>query len=126
MYKIPKILDRNISERTYIVESLSPIFRAFRNAFPDIKYEWIEKDVASIKAANDMFVDNISSRKTVLLVLRLADGIEVMNTEVSGPPFKTTKAHTVGDVKKLLMMSVCNLCHYLVTIWIVASMLLKE
>ncbi|CAG8604183.1 8526_t:CDS:10 [Funneliformis caledonium] len=110
MFKIPRILDRDISERTFIVESLSPIFRAFRNAFPDIKYEWIEKDVASIKVANSMFADNISPRKTDLLVLRLSDGMEVMNTEVSGPPFKNTQAHTVGDVKKLLMMSVCNLC----------------
>nr|CAG8665332.1 4788_t:CDS:2 [Entrophospora candida] len=62
-----------------------------------IKYEWIEKDVASIKGANNMFMDDIN-------------GIEIMNTEVSGPPFKATQAHTIGDAKKLLMMSVCSLC----------------
>ena len=33
--------------------------------------------------------------------------MEIMNTEVSGPPFKATETHTVGDAKKLLMMSVC-------------------
>ncbi|CAG8703556.1 11987_t:CDS:2, partial [Funneliformis mosseae] len=42
-YRMPRVLDREISERTYIVEFLSPIFYAFRNAFPDIKYDWIEK-----------------------------------------------------------------------------------
>ncbi|CAG8737312.1 12507_t:CDS:2, partial [Dentiscutata heterogama] len=37
-YLTPKVLDRNMLERSYIVECLSPILRAFRNAFPDIKY----------------------------------------------------------------------------------------
>ncbi|PKK63862.1 hypothetical protein RhiirC2_869571 [Rhizophagus irregularis] len=112
-YRIPRVLDREISERTYIVESLSPIFRAFRNAFPDIKYDWIEKNVASIKEANNMFAEDINPRKTDLLVIRLSDGLEIMNTEVSGPPFKVTREHTVGDAKKLLMMSVCSLCRTL-------------
>ncbi|PKY55772.1 hypothetical protein RhiirA4_548898 [Rhizophagus irregularis] len=102
--------DRDMSERTFIVECLSPIFRAFRNAFPDIKYDWIEKNVTSIREANNMFVDDISPRKTDLLVVRLSDGMEILNTEVSGPPFKATISHTVGDVKKLLMMSICSLC----------------
>ncbi len=59
-YRIPRVLDREISERTYIVEFLSPIFRAFRNAFPDIKYDWIEKNFASIKEANNMFAEDIN------------------------------------------------------------------
>ncbi|RIA99768.1 hypothetical protein C1645_730679 [Glomus cerebriforme] len=112
-YRLPRVLDRDISERTFIVECLSPIFRAFRNAFPDIKYEWIEKNITSIKEANNMFADDIGPRKTDLLVLRLSDGMEVMNTEVLGPPFKATITHTVGDVKKLLMMSLCSLCRIL-------------
>jgi len=57
-----------------------------------------------------MFVDDIGSRKTDLLVVRLSDGMEILNTEVSGPPFKATITHTVGDAKKLLMMSICSLC----------------
>ncbi|CAG8708759.1 10088_t:CDS:2 [Cetraspora pellucida] len=109
-YRSPKVLDRNMSERTFIVECLAPIFRAFRNAFPDIKYDWIEKNVTSIREANNMFVDAISPRKTDLLVVRLSDGMEILNTEVSGPPFKATITHTVGDAKKLLMMSICSLC----------------
>ncbi|CAG8765531.1 3856_t:CDS:2, partial [Racocetra fulgida] len=98
-YRLPKVLDRNMSERTFIVECISPIFRAFRNAFPDIKYKWIEKNVTSIKEANNIFQDDICSRKTDLLVVYLSDGVEIISTEVS-----------VGDVKKLLMMSVCSLC----------------
>ncbi|KAF0439682.1 hypothetical protein F8M41_004127 [Gigaspora margarita] len=43
---------------------------AFRNAFQDVKYEWVEKQVKSIKDTNDMFTTNIRSRKTDLLVLR--------------------------------------------------------
>ncbi|CAB4434332.1 unnamed protein product [Rhizophagus irregularis] len=82
-YRISRVLDREISKRTYIVESLSPIFRAFRNAFPDIKYDWIEKNVSSIKEANNMFAEDINPRKTDLLVIRLSDGLEIMNTEVS-------------------------------------------
>ncbi|CAG8720416.1 1444_t:CDS:2, partial [Funneliformis mosseae] len=109
-YKIPRVLDCDMSERTFIVECLSPIFRAFRNAFPDIKYGWIEKDVTSIKVTNNMFEYDISSRKVDLLIQRLSDNMEVMNTEVSGSPFKTAQPHAVGDIKKLLMMSVCNLC----------------
>ncbi|GES81487.1 hypothetical protein GLOIN_2v1486968 [Rhizophagus clarus] len=109
-YRLPRVLDRDMSERTFIVECLSPIFRAFRNAFPDIKYDWIEKNVTSIREANNMFADDISPRKTDLLVVRLSDGMEILNTEVSGPPFKATISHTVGDVKKLLMMSICSLC----------------
>src|SRR6185369_46577 len=112
-YRMPRVLDREISERTFIVESLSPIFRAFRNAFPDIKYYWIEKNVSSIGEANNMFAEDINPRKTDLLVIRLSDGLEIMNTEVSGPPFKVRREHTVGDAKKLLMMSVCSLCRML-------------
>ncbi|CAG8715574.1 5645_t:CDS:2, partial [Funneliformis mosseae] len=48
-YLTPNVLDGDMKERSYIVECLSPILRAFRNAFPGIKYEWIEKDVESIK-----------------------------------------------------------------------------
>ncbi|CAH1756901.1 5359_t:CDS:2, partial [Entrophospora sp. SA101] len=48
----PKIFDREISERTFTVECMSPIFKSFRNAFPEIKYDWIEKEVDSIKIAN--------------------------------------------------------------------------
>ncbi|CAG8546991.1 7857_t:CDS:2 [Cetraspora pellucida] len=112
-YLTPKVLDRNMLERSYIVECLSPILRAFRNAFPDIKYMWIEKDVRSIKDANDMFMSNIGERKTDLLILRLSDARELLNVEVSGPPYRSTKKHSVGDVKKLLMMAICNLCRLL-------------
>src|SRR5579871_5745151 len=45
-----------------------------------------------------------------LLVICLSDGMEILNTEVSGFPFKVTITHTVGDVKKLLMISICSLC----------------
>ncbi|GES80129.1 hypothetical protein GLOIN_2v1787785 [Rhizophagus clarus] len=73
-----------MKERSYIAECLSPILRAFRDAFPDVKYEWIERDVKSIK-----------------------------EIEVSGPPYKSTERHTVDDAKKLLMMAVCSLCRIL-------------
>ncbi|CAG8734980.1 31575_t:CDS:2 [Racocetra persica] len=106
MFKnLPKVLNRDMSERTYIVESISPIFRSFRNAFPEVKYEWIEKDVRSVKEAGSMFAINIKSRKTDLLVIRLSDATEILHVEVSGPPFKADKKHTIGDIKKLLMMA---------------------
>jgi len=73
-------------ERSYVVECLAPIFRAFRNSFPDIKYHWIEKDVSSIKDIDDMFMNNLGERKTDLLILRQSDGREVLVMEVSGPP----------------------------------------
>ncbi|GES76049.1 hypothetical protein GLOIN_2v1804648 [Rhizophagus clarus] len=38
-YLTPKVLDRDMEERSYIVECLSPILGAFQNAFPDVKYE---------------------------------------------------------------------------------------
>ncbi|CAI2191495.1 15650_t:CDS:2 [Funneliformis geosporum] len=72
-YKIPRVLGHDMSECTFIVECLSPIFRAFQNSFPDIKYGWIEKEVVSIKMANNMFEDDISSRKVDLLIQRLSD-----------------------------------------------------
>ncbi|CAG8702617.1 3388_t:CDS:1, partial [Scutellospora calospora] len=102
---LPKVLNRDMSERTYIVESISPIFRSFRNAFPEIKYEWIEKDVRSVKEAGSMFAINSKSRKTDLLVIRLSDATEILHVEVSGPPFKADKKNTIGDIKKLLMMA---------------------
>jgi len=100
-YLTPKVLDRDMKERSYIVECLSPILRAFRNAFPEIKYEWIEKDVDSIKKVNKIFMSNINQQKTDLLVLRLSDASELLKIEVSGPPYKSTKRHTVGDAKKI-------------------------
>jgi hypothetical protein len=112
-YLTPKVLDRDMKERSYIVECLSPILRAFRNAFPEVKYEWIEKDVESIKEVNKIFMSNINRRKTDVLVLRLSDMNELLKIEVSGPPYKSTKRHTVGDAKKLLMMAVCSLCRML-------------
>ncbi|CAB4494868.1 unnamed protein product [Rhizophagus irregularis] len=112
-YLMPKVLDRDMLERSYIVECLSPILRAFRNAFPDIKYMWLEKDVRSIKEANIMFTSNFGERKTDLLILRLSDARELLNVEVSGPPYRLTKKHTVGDVKKLLIMAICSLCRLL-------------
>jgi hypothetical protein len=69
-YRLPRVLDRDIYEQTFIVECLSLIFQAFqafRNTFPDIRYEWIKKNVTSIKEANSMFVDDISPQKTDLL-----------------------------------------------------------
>ncbi|CAG8784731.1 24015_t:CDS:1, partial [Gigaspora rosea] len=112
-YLTPKVLDRDMKEKSYIVEYLSPILRAFRNAFPEIKYEWIEKDVESIKKINKIFMSDINHRKTDLLVLRLSDAIELLKIEVSGPPYKSTKRHTVGDAKKFLTMAVCSLCRIL-------------
>ncbi|RIB12108.1 hypothetical protein C2G38_2101793 [Gigaspora rosea] len=112
-YLSPKVLARDMSERSYIIECLSPILRAFRNAFQDVKYEWIERQVKSIKDASDMFTTVMRSRKTDLLVLRLTDATEILYIEVSGPPYKPDKKHTVGDAKKLLMMAICNLCRTL-------------
>ncbi|CAJ0871094.1 7811_t:CDS:2 [Entrophospora sp. SA101] len=106
----PKIFDREISERTFTVECMSPIFKSFRNAFPEIKYDWIEKEVDSIKIANKMFMTQARLRKTDLLVTHLVDGKEIVDVEVSGPPYNPQESHTVGDIKKLLMMAVCNLC----------------
>ncbi|PKY41880.1 hypothetical protein RhiirA4_502684 [Rhizophagus irregularis] len=85
-YLTPKVLDMDMKERSYIVECLSLILCAFRNAFPEVKYEWIEKDVESIKEVNKIFMGNINHRKT--------------DIEVSGPPYKSTKRHMVGDTKK--------------------------
>ena len=51
--------------------------------------------------------------KTDLLILRLSDATEILDIEVSGPPFNSTKQHTVGDAKKLLLISVCGLCRIL-------------
>ncbi|CAG8582263.1 4991_t:CDS:1 [Diversispora eburnea] len=109
----PKVLARDMSERSYIVECLSPILRSFRNAFPEIRYDWIEKDVKSLRDASNMFAINVRTRKTDLLVLRLSDATEILHVEVSGPPYKLDKKHTVRDAKKLLMMGVCNLCRIL-------------
>nr|CAG8542006.1 5713_t:CDS:2 [Entrophospora candida] len=109
-FSTPKMLDRDLQERSYIVELLAPIFRAFRNSFPNIKYHWIEKYVTSIKDVNNMFMNNLGERKTDLLVLRQSDGREVLLMEVSGPPFKIDEKHTVGDAKKLLIMAICSLC----------------
>ncbi|CAJ0764430.1 2642_t:CDS:2, partial [Entrophospora sp. SA101] len=74
----PKIFDREISERTFTVECMSPIFKSFRNAFPEIKYDWIEKEVDSIKIANKMFMTQARLRKTDLLVTHLVDGKEIV------------------------------------------------
>ncbi|CAB4377176.1 unnamed protein product [Rhizophagus irregularis] len=98
-YLTPKVLDRDMKERSYIVECLSPILRAFRNAFPEVKYEWIEKDVESIKEVNKIFMGNINRRKTDVLVLRLSDMNELLKIEVSGPPYKSTKRHTIARSK---------------------------
>ncbi|CAG8549115.1 763_t:CDS:1, partial [Cetraspora pellucida] len=113
-YKLPKVLAQDMSKRSYIVECLSPILRSFRNAFPEIRYEWIKKDVKSIRDACNMFAINIRIQKTDLLVLRLSDATEILHIEVSGPLYKPEKKHIVGDVKKLLIMAVCNLCRILV------------
>ncbi|CAG8528160.1 5364_t:CDS:2 [Diversispora eburnea] len=61
------------------------VLRAFRNSFPDIKYEWIEKYVRSIK-----------------------DATEMLDIEISGQPFNSTKKRTVRDAKKLLLIPVCQ------------------
>nr|CAG8477348.1 6393_t:CDS:2 [Entrophospora candida] len=45
-------------------------------------------------------------QKTDLLVLRLTDAMEILYVEVSGPPYKHDKKHTIRDVKKLLVMAV--------------------
>ncbi|CAG8648458.1 878_t:CDS:2, partial [Paraglomus brasilianum] len=82
---------------THSVTLLSPILLAFCKAFPDVKYMWVEKDVRSIKEANVMFMGNIGERKADLLILRLSDARELLNVEVSGPPYRSTKKHTVGD-----------------------------
>ncbi|CAG8650015.1 5785_t:CDS:2, partial [Paraglomus occultum] len=77
-YLMPKVLDRDMLERSYIIECLSPILCAFRNAFPDVKYMWVEKYVRLIKEANNMFMSNIGERKTDLLILRLSDARELL------------------------------------------------
>ena len=59
------------------------------------------------------FTHTPRARKTDLLVLRLSDATEILHVEVSGPPYKPEKKHTVGDAKKLLMMAICNLCRIL-------------
>ncbi|CAG8756504.1 405_t:CDS:2, partial [Rhizophagus irregularis] len=79
-YLMLKVLARDMLERSYIVECLFPILRAFRNAFPD--------------EANIMFTSNFGERKTDLLILRLSDARELLNVEVSGPPYRLTKKHT--------------------------------
>ncbi|CAG8620561.1 8723_t:CDS:2 [Diversispora eburnea] len=118
----PKVLNRDMSERTYIVESISPIFRSFRNAFPEVKYEWIEKDVKSVKEAGSMFAINVKSRKTDLLFIRLSDATEIIHVEVSGPPFKADKKHTIvksysiqaiGDKLTLFSVSLVDKKKYL-------------
>ncbi|RUS26985.1 hypothetical protein BC938DRAFT_483866 [Jimgerdemannia flammicorona] len=53
---------------------------------------------------------HVQTGKADHLILQLSDGREIVNVEVSGPPFKPRGAHTVGDIKKLLMVAVCNLC----------------
>ncbi|CAG8671266.1 12580_t:CDS:1, partial [Cetraspora pellucida] len=63
------------------------------NAFPEIKYEWIKKDVRSVKETKTMFTINIKSQKTDLLVIRLSDATEILHVEVSRPPFKADKKH---------------------------------
>ncbi|CAG8477975.1 14318_t:CDS:10 [Funneliformis mosseae] len=81
--------------------------------FSDVKYMWIEKNVRSIKEANIMFTSNFGKRKTDLLILRLSDAREFLNVEVSGPPYRSMKKHTVGDVKKLLMIAISDKRKYL-------------
>ncbi|RHZ49591.1 hypothetical protein Glove_519g32 [Diversispora epigaea] len=46
-FLMPKVMDRDMLERSYIIEVLSPILLAFRKAFPDVKYMWVEKDKRS-------------------------------------------------------------------------------
>ncbi|CAG8773240.1 31580_t:CDS:2, partial [Gigaspora margarita] len=84
-----------------------------QKCIPRCEYEWVEKQVKSIKDTSDMFTTNMRSRKTDLLVLRLTDATEILYIEVSGPPYKPDKKHTVGDAKKLLIMDICNLCRTL-------------
>ena len=57
-----------------------------------------------------MFVNDIRLWKTDLLVIYLLNEMEILNTEVLDPLFKVTIIHTVRNVKKLLMMSICSLC----------------
>ncbi|RIB10195.1 hypothetical protein C2G38_2206778 [Gigaspora rosea] len=71
IYLMPKVLDRDMLKQSYIVECLSPVLRAFHNAFPDVKYMWLEKDVKSIKEANLIFTSNFGERKTDLFILSI-------------------------------------------------------
>ncbi|CAG8522125.1 2525_t:CDS:10 [Cetraspora pellucida] len=48
-----------------------------------------------------------------LLILQLSDAVKILDIEVSGPPFNYTKKHTIGNAKKLLLLSVCSLCKIL-------------
>lgn len=80
-------------------------------------------EVKSVKEAGNIFAINLRARKTDLLVMRLTDTTEILHVEVSGPPYKPEKKHTVGDVKKLLMMAVCK---YWRTISIVQSTLPRK
>ncbi|CAJ0835094.1 7319_t:CDS:2 [Entrophospora sp. SA101] len=57
-----------------------------------------------------MFIQNIGQ---YISVVRISDEREILNVEFLGLPFRSTKDHTVGDVKKLLIMAVCSLCYSL-------------
>ncbi|CAG8552869.1 12375_t:CDS:2 [Funneliformis caledonium] len=54
--------------------------------------------------------EKFGERKTDLFILRLSDASELLNVEVSRPPYRSTKKHIIGDVKKLLVMAICSLC----------------
>ncbi|CAG8815860.1 3973_t:CDS:1 [Gigaspora margarita] len=82
-YLMLKVLDYEILKQSYIVECLFPILRAFCNAFPNVKYMWLKKDIRSIKEANLMFTSNFGERKTNLLILRLSNAREFLKVEVS-------------------------------------------
>ncbi|CAG8564851.1 14239_t:CDS:2 [Acaulospora morrowiae] len=95
LYLMPKVLDRDMLERSYIIECLSPILHAFRNAFPDVGRKRRE-----------------INQRGKQHVYELSDARELLNVEVSGP-CRFTKKHTVGDIKKLLVMAICSLCRLL-------------
>ncbi|RHZ49616.1 hypothetical protein Glove_519g60 [Diversispora epigaea] len=80
-----------------------------KNTFSEVKYEWIEKDVRLVKEVKSIFTINVKSQKTNFLIIRLSNATEILHVEISDSSFKMDKKHTISDIKKLLMMAVCNL-----------------
>nr|CAG8533575.1 15500_t:CDS:10 [Entrophospora candida] len=68
----------------------------------------------TIQVSSEFNLENSGSDiQTGISVVRISDEREILNVEVLGPPFRSTKDHTVGDAKKLLIMAVCSLCYSL-------------
>ncbi|CAG8571490.1 21767_t:CDS:2, partial [Gigaspora rosea] len=102
-YLMPKVLDRDMLERSYIVECLFLVLQAFRNAFPDVKYMWLKKDVRSIKEAILMFTSNFGERKTDLLILSLCRLLG-NNLDCNIEDAKNVKTYSIQVIKNRLIL----------------------